>query len=451
MKKPPEEKIVQIEGLTSKGYGFHHTLEIPKTLPGEEVKILPIKKDQGKLLEVLKTSPLRVVPRCSHFPICGGCKLQQMDYEAQLRWKEGKVRNAFSSFTHTRFLPILPSATTYEWRNKMEFSFSSDQAGRTYLGLIMQDGHGKVFNVERCWLANSWMSQILTPLRQWWVNEGLSAYKHHQNRGTLRSLFLREGVTTSDRMIMLHVSGNPEDAMTQKQIQSFKEAALKFTPEEGYLSAFILIQQAIKGQKTEFFEMHLAGRDMIREKLQDKIFLISPRSFFQPNTLQAAALYQRGLELLQLKGDETVYDLYCGTGTIGIFASSFAKRIIGVEISKEACLDANQNIAINKIENVTIHNGDVGTVLKGDFPAADAVMVDPPRIGLTPDAIQEIIKLKPKKILYISCNFLTCANNVLDFIQAGYHLEVIQPVDQFPHTYHVEVIALLTKESNNDI
>lgn len=193
--------------------------------------------------------------------------------------------------------------------------------------------------------------------------------------------------------------------------------------------------------------MHLGGKEMIRERLEGQLFLISPRSFFQPNTLQAACLYRRGIELLELTKEETLYDLYCGTGTLAIFAAPYVKKVIGVELSKEACLDANQNISINKIENVEIFNGDVASVLKGGFPPADVVMVDPPRTGLGKEAIGEIIKLNPKKILYISCNYQTCAIDVLDFIESGYHLRIVQPIDQFPHTYHVESIALLTKEN----
>lgn len=443
------EKLVTIEGLTSKGYGYTQNLEVPKTLPHEEVQIEVLKKGRGRLLNVIKPSPLRVSPRCSHFPICGGCKLQQMEIAAQNRWKEEKVFKAFSQCGTPRFLPIIPSPKAYEWRNKMEFSFSEDKAQNKYLGLIMQEGKGKVFNVERCYLANLWMSELLQKVRHWWESEKLSAFKPMRNSGSLRGLILREGMTTKDRMIILHVSGRPEDALTQKHIRSFKEMALKFTPEEegAHLSVFILIQQAIKGKPTEFFEMHLAGKDMIRERMDGKLFLISPRSFFQPNTFQAEHLYKRAIELLELTQEETVYDLYCGTATLSLFASPLAKRVIGVELSKEACLDANQNISINKIDNVEIFNGDVAAVLQKGFPPADVVMVDPPRTGLSKEAIAEILKLNPKKILYISCNFQTCAIDVLEFIKAGYDLKVVQPIDQFPHTYHVESIALLVKES----
>lgn len=434
------EKTVLVDGLTESGYGYSSKIEIPKSLPGEELRI-EVRKERGKILSILKPSPMRVEPRCTHFPICGGCKIQEMEPLAQSRWKEEKVRKHFPECS-----TILAPPQSYEWRNKMEFSFSEDKAQNRYLGLIMQDSKGKVFNVERCHLASPWMSGILAPVRTWWEETGLRAYKHNQNTGTLRSLFLREGMTTGDRMAMLHVSGNPEDALTQNQMQSFKEVCLKWTPEGGNLAVFILIQLAMKGQKTQFFEIHLSGRDMIREELGGKLFLISPRSFFQPNTLQAGVLYQKGIDLLDLQGDETVYDLYCGTGTLGIFASAQAKQVIGVEISKEACLDANQNVAINKIENVRIVNGDVGKVLSGDFPPADVVMVDPPRAGLSDGAIQHILRLNPKKILYISCHLESLAKNVLNFTQFGYNISAVQPVDQFPHTYHVETLVYLKKE-----
>lgn len=238
------EKIVTIEGLTQKGYGFAEKIDVPKTLPQEEVQIEVVKKGRGRLLEIVKPSPLRVDPKCSHFPICGGCKLQMMPFEAQNKWKEEKVQKAFSQYENVTFLPIIASPQSFEWRNKMDFSFSEDKAQNKYLGLIMQEGKGKVFNIERCYLANSWMSGFLKEVRHWWENENVRAYKPHRNSGTLRGLILREGMTTGDRMIILHVSGNPEDALHQKQIQSFKEAALKFTPDapDAYISIFILIQ-----------------------------------------------------------------------------------------------------------------------------------------------------------------------------------------------------------------
>ena len=210
--KPFVEKIIRIEQLNSKGYGLADSLEVPKTLPDEEVVVQLVKRDRGKLLSVIKPSPLRVVPRCDHFAVCGGCKIQEMEYEAQTAWKEQLVKSLLKP---QEFLPIIPSPLIYDWRNKMEFTFSSDKAGHKFLGLIMQEGNGKVVNLQRCHLARSWMSQILEPIRQWWEDEQLTAYKHTQNKGTLRSLFLREGMTTNDRMVMLHVSGNPEDAMSE--------------------------------------------------------------------------------------------------------------------------------------------------------------------------------------------------------------------------------------------
>jgi 23S rRNA (uracil1939-C5)-methyltransferase len=326
----------------------------------------------------------------------------------------------------------------------MEFTFSENKAGNKYLGLMIAQAH-YVFNLTECHLVISWFAETVKEVRAWWETSGLEAYFPPKDRGSLRNLTLREAIRTGQRMAVLTVSGNPEFALNRTHLNSFVEAVRKAA---GDISIFLRIHQAIKGKPTQFFEMHLAGKDHITEELHlnngPLSFKISPVSFFQPNTLQAETLYDTALAALP--ESSVVYDLYCGTGTLGMAAARRAKTVIGVELSPEAVLDAQENAKRNGIENITFHQGDVGKVLATLSLKPDVVILDPPRVGLDETAMNHLKALQPPMIIYISCNPLTQAVNVAELIQAGYELKRLQPVDQFPHTYHIENIAFLEKK-----
>jgi 23S rRNA (uracil1939-C5)-methyltransferase len=252
-------------------------------------------------------------------------------------------------------------------------------------------------------------------------------------------LILREGKRTQDRMVMLTVSGNPEYALKRTQINSLVDAV-----KGDNVSVFLRIQQTQKGSPTQFYEMHLHGPDHIREELNALSFKISPTSFFQPNTCAAEKLYARALELCTLHPDQLVFDLYCGTATLGMICARQVKKVIGIELNPHAVFDAKSNMEHNQIKNMEIHCGDVGKLLKErQWERPDLVILDPPRAGLDAVAIAHVIALNPKQILYVSCNPATQAENIKKFIESGYLLKEIQPVDQFPHTMHIENIALL--------
>ena len=450
-----------IQTLSSKGYGVVQLeqaaplppleVEIAHTLPGDRAQVELRKKTRrvrkGLLLEIVEPSPMRVEPACKHARLCGGCCWQQMAYEAQLREKEHRVRKAFGPDVPVS--PILPASSLFRYRNKMEFTFSENRAGMRYLGLMIAQAEGCVFNVEDCHLCSAWFSEVLGAVRRWWEGSGLNAYYPPRDEGTLRHITLREAVRTGQKMAILNVSGNPLFAPTRSQLDSFVAAVQSVVPDA---SIFLRIHQTKKGSPTRFYEMHLAGPDHIVEELHLKTgklsFKISPTSFFQPNTLQAEKLYDAALAIVRDLKPSIVYDLYCGTGTLGMAASLFARKVVGIEISPEALLDAEQNAQRNRIANCTFHQGDVGQVLtrlltEPVFERPDIVIVDPPRVGLDALAIHHLQTLLPKAILYISCNPLTQAENIRELIRFGYQLVSLQPIDQFPHTYHIENIALL--------
>lgn len=380
--------------------------------------------------------------KCRHFGECGGCRFQDITYAEQLINKQKEIEALFDYPVS----PVIPCDPPWRYRNKMEYTFSMDKKGERYLGLFKRDGRGRVLNLEECWLVSPWFQEGLEAVRKWWGERGLLAFHPYKNTGSLRTLTLREGIRTGDRMAFLTVSGVPEWALKKEDLTSFVEAMQQAVGQKP-LSLFIRIQQAIKGQPTEFFEMHLAGPDHYREELfieRPLTFHISPSAFFQPNPVQAEKLFQIAASLVKTSQEEVIWDLYCGTGTFGIALAARAKQVIGLELSPESSLDARENVKRNGLKNVEIITGDVGELLqKGHYPKPDIILLDPPRSGLDKKAMAQLLAAHPRQIIYISCNPKTQAENCKEFIQAGYKITTMQPVDQFPHTAHIENIVCL--------
>lgn len=377
---------------------------------------------------------------CIHVPECGGCTLQQTPYEQQLLLKQAEIEKIFSPLA---VKPIIPCQDPWAYRNKMEFSFSQNKAGDRFLGLILRRSRGKVFNLQECLISPSWMAEALQRVRAWWESTSLTAFNFRSGLGTLRTLTLREGRRTGDRLAMLTVSGDPRFALTRSQLNGFIQAL-----NDPKMSIFLRVQQAIAGSPTQFFEMHLSGPDHIREELhlqgRTLRFKISPTSFFQPNTAQAEVLYNTALEIAQMTPRSTVYDLYCGTATLGMAFALKAEQVIAIELNPHAVFDAKVNAEVNQIGNIDIQCGDVGKVLStASVLNPDLAIVDPPRPGLDALALEALKKLQPRQILYVSCNPVTQAQNIAQLPE--YKIVQIQPVDQFPHTPHIENIILLKR------
>lgn len=464
MRKKKEQIVeVSIQSLSKEGDGvgyygeLQHPIEIPFTFVGDTVAALVTKKNRkkrtGKLLEIIQPSSQRIIPLCKHFGSCGGCRLQHISYEEQLKQKTLRIEKLFTPFlsNETELLPIIPCSSPWKYRNKMEYSFSQNKAGEKFLGLILANTRGHVFNLTDCHLTNSWFVEILDRVRTWWQTSSLKAYHPSSNQGSLRTLIVREGMTSGNRMVMLTVSGNPEFALHKNDLQSFTAAIKELDPG---ISLFLRIQQVLKGEQTQFYEMHLGGPEAIRESLSiediNLKFDISPSSFFQPNTFQAEKIYRLAVQLSNVTQESVVYDLYCGTGTLGIAFAKFCKKVIGVEISAESSLDARTNAKNNGLENVEIFTGPCADVLhkireEKSMPPPDLILLDPPRAGLETRALNEVCALNCRSIIYISCNPETQAKDTAFFIENGYQLLKIQPVDQFPQTMHIENILYLSK------
>jgi 23S rRNA (uracil1939-C5)-methyltransferase len=459
-----EQVQVRIQEMNARGWGVgtYSTgkVEVIGGLPGEELLVQLNRKRRGKwkanLLEVLQPSPERVVPRCRHVPECGGCTWQQMAYSAQLKEKERRIKNLYAPLlSHVDLRPIIACPDPWVYRNKMEFSFSQNKAGERFLGLVIAGSKGHVLNLSACHLVSPWFVLVLEQVRIWWEQSGLQAYRLNDT-GTLRTLTIREGKRTGDKLMMLTVSGNPAYRMSSSQLKSLIKTILSCFPEKEHdrISIFLRIQQIHKGAPTQFFEMHLHGPDHLLEKMQlnlnppiELTFKISPTSFFQPNTFQAEQLYSAALKMVGFP-KKHVLDLYAGTATLGLAMAAFSEKVTAIEINPHACFDAEANKELNGLKNVEILCGDVGKKLaelqqRSDFGLPDLVIVDPPRTGLDEQALAHLKALRPKEILYVSCNPETQSSNIQNLVAEGYQLVALQPVDQFPHTPHIELIALL--------
>lgn len=433
-------------------------IEVLGVLPGEKIAVEVRKKRRrsrvtsGKLLAILEASSHRVTAPCSHFGKCGGCVLQQMDYSEQVKYKENKVKALFPHTDPTLFYPLMRADPLYGYRNKMEFSFSQNLQGEKFLGLMQGAGKGRVETIQRCHLCSLWASHLLQKIRQWWEASNLQAYYMPKNAGHLITLTVREGMRTNAKLVMLTVSGNPEFALKKEELDSYKRAVLEALPNEKQLSIYLQIKQMGRGISTQFFEMHLAGPDTLSEELhlttynEKKVIKlkVNPSSFLQPNTYQAERFYAKAIELLELQGDELLLDLYCGIASIGLSLASHVKRVVAIEINPYAVHDAKENIKLNNQTNIEVHLGDVGKVLKElALAQPDVVVIDPPRAGLDALACEQLLQLGPEKICYISCNPETQSRDIA--LLTGYQIKAIQPVDQFPHTIHMENIVILHK------
>lgn len=384
-------------------------------------------------LQIASEAPIE--PRCSHFRVCGGCQYQHIPYDEQLTQKRAFISHCFSR----EALPIIPCDPQWRYRNKMEFSFSQAKSGEKFLGLMKR--RGRVENLHECYLTTPWFLEVLTNVREWWMDTTLNAYHPPSNQGHLRTLTLREGVRTGEKMVLLTVS---EEQLEETHLSSFVENLPA-------VDAVILRRQILqKKTPTRFEERVLFGKDHIHELLYDDQrrpfhFRIKAASFFQPNTFQAEVIYNQAIALARLENNEKVLDLYCGTGSLGIFAASHVSQVLGIELVKEAVEDAHVNLSLNSISNMEVMQGDVGLTLSQLSFQPNTLIVDPPRIGLGLPTLMHLLKFNPEKIVYVSCNPVTQAADCQVLCQGGYKIECLQPIDQFPHTPHVENIVRLTR------
>lgn len=456
-KSKPELASVHFTGIADKGMAVGRTEDgrvvfCKGPLPGEKVEILLTKKQKGVFQGVVKNyleySPERIPAFCTHFDLCGGCKWQHLKYESQLREKEIQVRDAFKRIAKMepgQFLPVRGCELTTVYRNKLEFSFSSkkwltaaDMALKDNLG--EQDALGfhapgsfdKIVQIDHCHLQPEPSNEIRNFIRKFTKENAYSYWDAKTHTGMMRNLVIRTASTGETMVVIVFSKNDPE------RIEALLNAVKQKFPALTSLQYVIntKFNDSLSDQEFILYD----GKPEITEKLGELKFLISPKSFFQTNTLQTRVLYDIALDFAGLKGDEKVFDLYTGLGSIALYIAGKAGHVTGIELIEEAILDAKKNAALNEIENVRFIAGDVKDEIRLLDSKPDLVFVDPPRSGLHPEVIDSIMELEPQKIIYISCNPATQARDAALFSDK-YYLEKVQPVDMFPHTHHIECVA----------
>lgn len=377
---------------------------------------------------------------CPLYKKCGGCQLQNLTYEQQLRYKQVKCIRLLGKFC--RVGEIIGMENPYHYRNKVQAAFALDRHSNIISGVYQSSSH-KIVPVTVCMTEDEKADEIIGTIRRLLKNFKLRPYNEDTGRGFLRHVLVKRGFKSGQIMVVL-VTGT-RDFPKKKD---FVATLLKIHPE------ITTVVQNVNNQKTSMVLGNrsevLFGDGYITEQLGDFVFRISPKAFYQINPIQTEVLYNTTLEFAGLTGKETVVDAYCGTGTIGIFASPKAKKVVGVELNPDAVKDARVNAKLNSAENTEFYNADAGEFL-ADAAASnekyDVVIMDPPRSGSTVKFLNSVVKLAPKTVVYVSCNPETLARDLMFLVRNGYKVKKIQPVDMFPHTNHVECVSVLHRKS----
>ncbi len=451
---------LSIEKLTYGGRGLARAnglaIFVQGAVPGDEARVRVFRRKkhhaEARVVELMTPSPFRVKAPCRYSGFCGGCTWQYLDYEKQLFFKGGHVAEALEhigGFEDVLVHPVVPSNKVFGYRNKMEFSFSDrrwllpEELSREdipkdfALGLHVPGTFDKVLDTEACLLLPDRGSQILGDVRHYAKESGIPPYGLKSHKGFWRFLMLRHAAVPDHWMVNI-VTSEEQRAWVQPL------AEMLYRKYENVTSVVNNINTRKAGIAIGQLELSLAGEPFISDRISEFDFEISANSFFQTNTAMAARLYEVVKTYAGLTGEETVLDLYSGTGTIPMFLSKGAEKIIGIEISEAAARDAQNNCHKNQVHNCTFVCKDIKEGLKEITDSPDVIVIDPPRAGMHKDVIKLVLGLSCDTIVYLSCNPATLARD-LGLLKEAYHLVEVQPIDMFPHTYHIESIARLKK------
>jgi len=453
---------VEVENIAFGGKGLAklngYTLFVDQAVPGDlaAVRIFKKKKSyaEARIEQLIKPSPLRIEAPCPYSGYCGGCKWQFLEYEQQTAYKKNHVQESLQHIGRLFDVPVLdtlPSPNVFGYRNKMEFTCARrrwllpeemetkdpQQAGMG-LGLHAPGTFYKVLDTRACLLQPDLGNHILDDVRQYIKASPLPVYDLRIHTGFWRFVTLRHSVAHDNWMVNLVTAQEEHDT-----VQPLADTLMKKHPQVASVVNNITDRKAgvAVGQK----EVHLGGRPYLEDRIGTYDFKISANSFFQTNTAGAAQLYATVKNYAGLTGQETVLDLYCGTGTIAIFLSDAAREIIGIEQVESSIRDAENNCRTNHVDNCRFIQGDMRDCLQNLDIAADVMIVDPPRAGMHKDVVRRILSMLPDKIIYVSCNPAALARDAA-LMSAHYQIVEVQPVDLFPHTYHIESVSLLTKK-----
>ena len=446
-----KEYIVEIidNGFAGEGIAKINdfTIFIPNTLKGEKVKVLIVKVLKshafGKIVEILEKSKDRVESDCNTYKRCGGCDLRHVKYEKTLEMKQNAVQSLVNKTLKNKInvKETLGMDNPYYYRNKAQYPVGKNQNGEPVIGVFANRTH-EVIQIEKCLIQNEKAEEIAKYIVKFVKENKISVYDEKNGKGLLRHIVIKIGVKTKEIMCILVINGK-EIPNEVKLVEDLKN---KYPNIKSIVKNINMKNtNVILGKEN----INLYGDGYIQDILGEYKFKISPLSFYQVNPIQAEKLYNLGIELAQITKNDVVFDLYCGIGTISIFMAKFAKKVYGIEIVNEAVEAAKENALINGIDNVEFFAGDVEIVLdeliNKNGVKADIVMFDPPRKGLDKTSINNVLKIKPKKIVYISCNPATLIRDLACF-EENYDIKTIIPVDMFPFTSHVECVCVLSEK-----
>jgi len=434
---------------------------VPYVVPGDVVDLqVKRKKHSYAEAEAVKFhvfSNKRAVPFCQHYGICGGCVWQILPYEEQLYYKQKQVTDNLTRIGKVELPPISPilgSEKTKEYRNKLEFTFSNKrwltreevmsgiEFGRNVVGFHITGAFDKVLPIEKCWLQTDISNQLRNSVRDYALENNYTFADLRNHEGMMRNMIVR---TSSTGELMVIIVARVENDKEMQQFEKLMQFVAKEFPQ--ITSLQYAINNKVNDSIGDLDVILFSGRDHIFEEMEGLKFKIGPKSFYQTNSEQAYNLYKVARNFAGLTGEELVYDLYTGTGTIANFVSRQARKVIGIEYVPEAIEDAKVNSAINGIENTLFYAGDMKDLLTDEFVKQhgkpDVIITDPPRAGMHPDVVNVILNAEPKRIVYVSCNPATQARD-LQLLDVKYRVVAVQPVDMFPQTHHVENVVLLT-------
>ena len=464
MKVPVEknkEYIVEIIDNGFEGEGIakidNFTIFITNAIKGEKVKILVVKVLSShafaKILEIIEPSEFRIESDCVTYKRCGGCSLRHIDYKRTLQMKQNAVQSLVNKTLKNKIQveDTLGMENPYHYRNKAQYPVGIDKNGKPVIGVFANRTH-EIIQINKCFIQNERTEELAKFIFDYIVKNNISIYNENTGKGLVRHIVTKIGIKTNQIMCIIVINGRNIEVKENKENKENKEI-LEIGLVNAIKEKFPEVTSIIKNinmKNTNVIlgkeNINLYGKGYIEDKLGDYIFKISPLSFYQVNPIQAENLYKIGVEAAQITKNDIAFDLYCGIGTISLFMSKFAKKVYGVEIVEEAVEAAKENAIINKVENTEFLAGDVEFILedlinnKKIIP--DVIMVDPPRKGLDNKSIDNILKIKPKKIVYISCNPATLVRDLAKF-EEFYEISKIKPVDMFPFTGHVECVSVL--------
>ena len=441
---------LQITGITSEGSGIgrynNMAVFVSGTAKGDVISavIINVKKNYaiGKMLSIIKSSEDRIEVDCNSFPSCGGCVFRHISYDSELKIKEELVKDCLKrigGFDNISINPIIYGKVNC-YRNKSQKPIGKDKYGNTYVGFYSFHSH-RIVKCDNCFLHDEIFSKIEFLFLKWANSFNISVYDENSRTGILRHLYIRFAQSTKEIMVCIVINGKAlpfqdelKDTLTES-IDNIKSIVININKED---------TNVILGNKSYL----LYGRDYIIDELLGLKFKLSVQSFYQVNRSQAEKLYSKAIEYANLTGNETVLDLYCGTGTIGLCCAKHAKQVIGAEIVSQAIKDAEENAKLNGIYNSRFICADASIAadkLKSEKTKPDVIIIDPPRKGCSPDLIHTIVDMAPFRVVYVSCDPATLARDLKMFCDYGYSINEVTPVDMFPRTGHVETVVLMTR------